>query len=114
MGSLVPGPYRGRLVAMARPTKLDEAALTAWLGSHEGWERRGDEIRKAYTFDAYAAGVAFAVRVAFAAEKANHHPDLAIGYGKVEVRLSTHDAAGLTRLDLDLAEACDRLFASGR
>ncbi len=99
---------------MARPSKLDEAALSAWLGAHAGWERRGDEIQKVYRFGEYAAGVAFAVRVAFAAEKANHHPDLLLAYGKVEVRLSTHDAGGLTRLDLELAEACDGLSAGGR
>jgi 4a-hydroxytetrahydrobiopterin dehydratase len=99
---------------MARPTKLDEAALSAWLGSHEGWERRGDEIQKVFRFGDYAAGIAFAVRVAFAAEKADHHPDLLITWGKVEVRLSTHDAGGLTRLDLDLAEACDGLSSGAR
>ncbi|HEU4409201.1 MAG TPA: 4a-hydroxytetrahydrobiopterin dehydratase [Polyangiaceae bacterium] len=99
---------------MARPQKLDEAALSAWLGSHEGWERRGDEIQKAYRFGDYAAGVAFAVRVAFAAEKADHHPDLLVAWGRVEVRLSTHDAGGLTRLDLELAEACDGLSAGPR
>ncbi|HEU4534909.1 MAG TPA: 4a-hydroxytetrahydrobiopterin dehydratase [Polyangiaceae bacterium] len=99
---------------MARPSKLDDAALAAWLGSHEGWERQGDELAKAYRFGEYAAGVAFAVRVAFAAEKADHHPDLLVSYGRVEVRLSTHDAGGLTRLDLELAEACDALSAGGR
>jgi 4a-hydroxytetrahydrobiopterin dehydratase len=99
---------------MARPTKLDEPSISAWLSAHDGWERRGDEVVKAYRFAEYAAGVAFAVRVAFAAEKADHHPDMVVGYGKVEVRLSTHDAGGLTRLDLELAEACDRLGPGGR
>lgn len=99
---------------MARPSKLDDAALSAWLGSHAGWERRGDELQKGFRFGDYSAGIAFAVQVAFAAEKADHHPDLLVSYGRVDVRLSTHDAGGLTQLDLELAEACDALSAGGR
>lgn len=99
---------------MTRPTKLDEATLSAWLGAHPGWEHKGAEIQKVYRFGDYAAGVSFAVRVAFAAEKADHHPDLLLAWGRVEVRLSTHDAGGLTRLDLELAEACDGLVAGVR
>jgi len=55
--------------------------------------------------------VAFVNRLTPVAERAEHHPDLEVGYGKVLVKLSTHDAGGLTELDLKLAGEIDGLPA---
>ena len=68
-----------------------------------GWEREGDEIVKTFEFDAYLDGVGFAAAAGGLAQEAFHHPEMTIGWREVEVRLTTHDAGGITEADLDLA-----------
>jgi 4a-hydroxytetrahydrobiopterin dehydratase len=95
---------------MARPTKLDDAAVNAWIASHPGWERAGaGAIARRYTFPDFSAALGFAVRVGCWAEKRDHHPDLELGWGRARVLWSTHDAGGVTALDLEGAEAADKL-----
>jgi 4a-hydroxytetrahydrobiopterin dehydratase len=70
----------------------------------EGWNRDGDEIARTFEFDAYLDGVGFAAGIAGIAQEVFHHPDIHIGWREVEVRLTTHDAGGITQNDIDLAE----------
>jgi len=53
------------------------------------------------------------VRVGFFAERADHHPDLDIRWRRVDVALTTHDAEGLTQLDLDLAREIESIPIGG-
>ena len=92
---------------MPRPEKLDPAAVDTWLATHAGWTQEGDALARSYTLPDFATAVAFAVRIGMIAEKRDHHPDLHIGWGKAKAIWSTHDAGGITQLDLDLAEATD-------
>jgi 4a-hydroxytetrahydrobiopterin dehydratase len=95
---------------MTRPTKLDPAAVDAWLAAHTGWERAGAAaIAKRFAFPDFGAALGFVVRVGCQAEKRDHHPDVELGWGRARVLWSTHDAGGVTQLDLDLAEATDKL-----
>lgn len=103
---------------MPRPAKLDPAAIEAFLSAHEGWARAGsaghgassiDAIARSYSFADFSAALGFVVRVGLAAEKMDHHPDIELGWGKARVRWSTHDAGGITALDLQLAEITDSL-----
>ena len=71
------------------------------------WSRDGDEIVRSYEFDDYLDGVEFATRVGEVAEEEFHHPEIVIGYKTVEVRLTTHDAGGITEKDLRLASLFD-------
>jgi 4a-hydroxytetrahydrobiopterin dehydratase len=73
------------------------------------WERQGDQIETTVTLRDFAAALAFVNAVGADAEAANHHPDIDIRWNKVHLVLSTHDAGGLTVLDLALAAAIDRL-----
>ncbi|MFW5928900.1 MAG: 4a-hydroxytetrahydrobiopterin dehydratase [Halobacteriota archaeon] len=75
----------------------------------EGWSYDGERIRRSYDFDSYLAGVDFVVEVADLAEKANHHPDVHVGYKEVEVSLKSHDVDGITDRDFDLAEEIEAL-----
>ncbi len=97
---------------MARPSKLDPSAVETWLAAHPGWEREGDALARTYALPDFATALAFAVRVGMIAEKRDHHPDLQIGWGKAKATWSTHDAGGITQLDLDLAEATDGITAA--
>ena len=60
-------------------------------------------LTKTFTWPTFAAGIEFVNRIARAADAANHHPDIDIRYTKIVCALSTHDAGGITELDLKLA-----------
>jgi len=83
---------------------LTEAEIQALLPRVPGWERRGPELRRTWTFPDFRGAMAFVNRVADLAEAADHHPDIDIRYSKVTLVLSTHDAGGLTARDFALAE----------
>lgn len=96
---------------MLRPKKLDPATVDAWLQRHPTWAREGEALVRTFQLPDFAAALAFAVRVGMTAEKRDHHPDILIGWGKARVLWTTHDAGGITELDLDLAQATDALAA---
>jgi 4a-hydroxytetrahydrobiopterin dehydratase len=64
-----------------------------------GWELAGDSISRQFTFAGFPEAISFVVRLGFAAEAADHHPDLLINYKRVRVSYSTHSAGGLTDKD---------------
>jgi len=69
-------------------------------------------ISRRFNFKDFNQAFGFMTHVAQQAEKLNHHPDWFNKYGVVEVRLTTHDAGGLTDLDIKLARFMDRTFES--
>lgn len=72
------------------------------------WKEQENTLYKKFEFADFSAAFAFMVRVAMAAEKANHHPTWANTYNKVEVWLQTHDAGNIvTQKDTALAMAID-------
>ena len=89
---------------------LNEAEILERLASLDGWERDGDKITKNYQLDTYLAGVAWASTIGTIAEGFDHHPDMHIGWRKVKVSFTTHDAGNkLSHKDFDVAEAIDAL-----
>ncbi len=91
-------------------TLLDESALTKELATIPAWIREGAAITRTYTFKQYLEGAAFVQKAAEAAEAMNHHPEVTLLWRKVNVRLSTHSAKGLTTLDFTLARQLDSLL----
>jgi 4a-hydroxytetrahydrobiopterin dehydratase len=92
---------------MAPQLLPDQTIAEALTSLH--WDREGDELAKTVTLKDFAAALAYVNAVGALAESHNHHPDIAISWNKVTLRLSTHSAGGLTQLDLDLAHAVDAL-----
>ena len=88
---------------------LEDEEIATALEALPGWERDGDQIVKQYRFGGFPDAVAFVVRISYAAEAADHHPDLDIRYNKVTVALSTHSEGGITAKDVDLARAIEGL-----
>ena len=75
------------------------------------WEIKNGKLTKNYEFKNFTEAWAFMARVAFEAEKMNHHPEWTNVYNKVEIKLSTHDAGGnVTEKDHSLAAAIDKLL----
>ena len=91
--------------------KLTGSARSAALAKLKGWaEVTGrDAISKKYSFKDFNEAFGFMSRAALVAEKLDHHPEWSNVYKTVDVTLSTHDAGGLTELDIKLAEAMDKL-----
>ena len=67
-----------------------------------------DAITRSYQFKDFKEAFAFMTQCALMAEQMNHHPEWFNVWNRVEVTLSTHDAGGLTQLDLDLARSMER------
>lgn len=74
-----------------------------------GWRREDRGIRKRYRRATFPEAIQFVVRLGELAEAANHHPDIDIRWRNVIVYLTTHEAGGVTALDLDLAREIDAL-----
>lgn len=93
--------------------RLSAEARAAALSQLSGWtELDGREaIRRTYTFKDFNAAFGFMCRVALVAEKRDHHPEWRNVYRTVEVVLATHDAGGVTKLDIELAKAMDAIAA---
>ncbi len=91
---------------MTRPAKIGAAAA---LKDLKGWSAKTgrDAIVKTYKFADFNAAFGFMTRVALKADKLDHHPEWFNVYNKVEVLLSTHDADGVTALDIELAKFMD-------
>ncbi len=88
---------------------LSDDDIRAALADLPGWELAAGAITRQYRLDGFAGAIAFVVRLSYAAEAADHHPDLDIRYNAVRVTLSTHSAGGVTTKDLDLARAIEGL-----
>ena len=71
-----------------------------------------DALKRTFQFKDFNAAFGFMTRAALVAEKLDHHPEWFNVYNKVDVTLSSHDAGGLTELDLKLAKAMNAIAAS--
>jgi 4a-hydroxytetrahydrobiopterin dehydratase len=90
------------------PERLSDSDVAEGLAGL-AWSRQGDELVKVVKRKDFVEAMKFVNELADLAEAANHHPDIAISWNTVTLRLSTHDAGGLTQLDLDLAAQIDSL-----
>jgi 4a-hydroxytetrahydrobiopterin dehydratase len=88
---------------------LSDLEIRRALAALTGWSRRGETLVKTFTMRTFPEAIGFVNRVADAAERANHHPDIDIRYTKLIFTLSTHDAGGITQKDLDLAGEIESL-----
>jgi 4a-hydroxytetrahydrobiopterin dehydratase len=94
---------------MARPSKLSETELSAALADLPGWEVEAGKLHREYGFASFVEAFGFMASVALVAEQSNHHPEWRNVYNRVVVDLTTHDAGGLTSLDIALARRMNEL-----
>ena len=88
---------------------LSASELEQALAGLQGWSEAGGALRKRYEFPDFAAALAYANRVGEAAEQANHHPDLLVTWGAVEVSWVNHSEGGITERDVQMARQSDAL-----
>lgn len=92
------------------PQPLSEADARQALTTLEDWESEGRAITKRFRFKGFKTAIAFVNRVADAANRANHHPDIHVEHYKhVRIVLTTHQVKGLSQADIDLARTIDTL-----
>lgn len=94
--------------------KLAADAADRALAELEGWARMQgrDAIARRFTFKNFSQAWAFMSRAALLAEKMNHHPEWFNVYNRVDVTLTTHDAGGLSELDIKMAQKLNQFAAA--
>jgi 4a-hydroxytetrahydrobiopterin dehydratase len=97
---------------LCRMAKITAEDARQRLQSLPGWTLEGDTIRRQFTFAGFPEALAFLVRLGFAAEAADHHPDLLVNYKRVTVAYSTHSEGGLTEKDFAGAREATTLAAA--
>ena len=99
------------MAQIAKPQKLTTEARRAALAKLDGWSEVSgrDAITRKFTFKDFNQAFGFMTRAALVAEKMDHHPEGFNVYKTVDVTLSTHDAGGVTALDVELAAAMDKI-----
>lgn len=96
---------------MSRPLVLSEVEIAARLAEPglSGWRLESGKLRREYDFEDFVHAFGLMATAAIAIEAMNHHPEWSNVYNKVTIALVTHDAGGVTALDLLLAERLEQL-----
>jgi 4a-hydroxytetrahydrobiopterin dehydratase len=89
------------------PHPLPDETILRELTRLPDWAREGEEIVRTFDRGNFNGSIAFVNAIAVAANAADHHPDIAVSWNEVTVRLSSHDAHGLTDRDFALARTID-------
>ena len=84
--------------------RLADEALARELTTLPGWAVEGGMLRKAFKHPSFPEAIVFVNAVAHLAEAANHHPDVRLGWGRIEFDLSSHDVGAVTERDVALAK----------
>jgi len=94
-----------------REAALTDAEVAQLLPELPSWALEGRAIRKTYRFGNYYETMAFVNALAWLSHRADHHPDLSVGYDRCAVTYTTHWLGGLSRKDFQCAAKVDALFA---
>ncbi len=89
---------------------LTELQIRSKLQELEGWLYEDNALHTTFEFDDFKDAFSAMTRIAFEAERLNHHPDWSNVYNKLQVSLSTHDAGGITENDFEFAQVINDLL----
>lgn len=87
--------------------KLSEHELEVQIKVMKGWELKNGKLEKSFRFSNFVEAFGFMTKIALEAEKINHHPEWLNVYDSVNIKLTTHDAGGITDFDIKLANIID-------
>ena len=90
--------------------KIPANSIDAKIKELSGWKFKKDGIEKDFVFKDFSEAFAFLTKIALLSEKLNHHAEWSGVYNKVKLRLSTHDAGGLTQKDVDMAGEIEKFY----
>jgi len=89
--------------------KLSQTDIDEELKSLQGWSVVNEKLHKEFQFDSFNQAFGFMTRAAMEIEKMNHHPEWFNVYNKITIELTTHDAGGITKNDVNLAKILNSL-----
>ncbi|MEO7523654.1 MAG: 4a-hydroxytetrahydrobiopterin dehydratase [Ferruginibacter sp.] len=90
--------------------KLLKKEIDSKLEKLAGWKFINNGIKKDFLFTDFSEAFAFLTRIAMLSEKMNHHAEWSGVYNKVHIRLSTHDAGGVTEKDISMAMGVEKFL----
>jgi len=89
--------------------KMNTNEIEEALKNLPGWALKDEMIMKSFTFKDFKEAFATMTHIAFECEKQNHHPNWENVYNRLTIKLSTHDADGITQKDIDLAKSIEKI-----
>ena len=91
-------------------SKLSEQDILNELTRLDGWKFKDNALRKTLTFDSYMHSIGFINRLAEKAEEANHHPDMVVGWCRIDLAFTSHDKGGVTTACIDMAKKIESVL----
>jgi 4a-hydroxytetrahydrobiopterin dehydratase len=91
-------------------SRLSGIEIQDALSGLDGWEFKNNAIHKIFTFESYLNSIAFINRLAEIAEENNHHPDMVVGWCKIDVAFTSHDQGGVTTACIDMAKKAESVL----
>ena len=95
---------------MPRPVRMTTEEIDTALKELDGWTYQDGKLHRTFKFADFVQAWEFMSRAALIAQSMDHHPDWSNVYSTVRVDLNTHDAGGVTRLDVELAQKMNGLL----
>ncbi len=89
--------------------RLSQTDIDEELKNLPGWSVVNEKLHKEFQFDSFNQAFGFMTRAAMEIEKMNHHPEWFNVYNKITIELTTHDAGGITKNDVNLAKILNSL-----
>ena len=91
-------------------SRLSVTEIQEKLSALNEWEFKDNTIRKTFTFETYMESIGFINRLAEIAEENNHHPDMVVGWCKIDVAFTSHDQGGVTTACIDMAKKAESVL----
>ncbi|SMM99019.1 Pterin-4-alpha-carbinolamine dehydratase [uncultured Candidatus Thioglobus sp.] len=89
--------------------KATDTEIQAFIAKYDAWRIKGGKLHREYIFNDFIEAFGFMTKAALVAQSSNHHPEWFNVYKKVVVDLTTHESAGITQLDFELAAKMEQL-----
>ena len=89
---------------------LSNSDIQYAISDLNGWEFKNNAIHKIFIFESYLNSIAFINRLAEIAEEKNHHPDMVVGWRKIDVAFTSHDQGGVTTACIDMAKKTESVL----
>ena len=89
---------------------LSNSDIQYAISDLNGWKFKNNAIHKIFTFESYLNSIAFINQLAEIAEENNHHPDMVVGWCKIDVAFTSHDQGGVTTACIDMAKKAESVL----
>ncbi len=91
-------------------SRLTDIEIHDAIRGLDGWEFKDNAIRKTFTFESYIDSIGFINQLAEKAEEANHHPDMVVGWCRIELAFTSHDQGGVTSACMEMAKQAESVL----